>query len=86
MATGTGNSPFFTKFGFPLDIRDHSNIKSDFINHPSAEKFPTDVDHYIKTEQEHGALLGPFEQPPIENLHISPFCREENLILKIEEL
>ena len=79
MNTGTGNYRFFVKFGFPLDIRDHSNIRSDFINHPTPTNFPEHVHHYIETEKKHGAPLGPFLTPPVNNLHVSPFiCREKS--------
>ena len=56
--------PLFIKFGFPLDITPGAKLNSEEINHPSAEKFPTHVEHYIKEEIRHGALLGPFQTPP----------------------
>ena len=38
--------------------------------------FKDHVDHYIKTEKEHGAILGPFKDPPFP-LHTSPFLTRE---------
>ena len=49
---------------------------SDLINHASANKFPTHVDHYLSEELRHDAILGPFETPPIP-LHTSPFLTRD---------
>ena len=68
--------PMFVKFGFPLDINNTAILKSDLINHPSATKFSEHIDHYIAEEKAHGALLGPFNDPPFD-LHISPFMSRE---------
>ena len=29
--------------------------------------------HYLKEEVEHGTIVDPFTDPPIKNLHVSPF-------------
>ena len=67
---------FFVKFGFSLDIKPEAKFEQDMVNHPSANNFPTHVDHYISEELKHGALLGPFESPT-DNLHVSPFMTRE---------
>ena len=67
---------FFTKFGFPLDISDKTNIISEEINHKSALLYPEHADHYITEELKFDTLLGPFDSPPID-LHTSPFLTRE---------
>ena len=57
-------------------MNDHKNLKSDPTNHPSAEKFPDHVEHYLKEEISHKAIIGPFDKPPIP-LHTSPFMTRE---------
>ena len=64
--------PYFIKYGFPLDVDRNFTIISDKINHKSATLYPEHVDHYLKEEIKHGAILGPFDKPPID-LHTSPF-------------
>ena len=59
-----------------MDLKDTSKLKSDRVNHATAEKFPQHIEHYLKTEIEHGAMLGPFKNPPID-LHTSPFLTRE---------
>ena len=34
--------------------------------------------HYLKEEVERGAIVGPFTEPPIKNLHVSPFMTRDN--------
>ena len=41
-------------------------------NHASGNKFPKAVSEYIDTELKHGALIGPFDNPPHENFTWSP--------------
>ena len=48
----------FIKFGFPLDIKNENEIKSDKINHvKSALLNPKDIEAYIKEEKKQGAIL-----------------------------
>ena len=35
------------------------------------------ITHYLKEEIEHGAIVGPFTEPPIKNLHVSPFMTRD---------
>ena len=42
-------------------------------NHSSARKFPNDNEVYLQEEKAFNAILGPFSEPPISDLHISPF-------------
>ena len=61
------------EFGFPLDFNRSCPLKCDMGNHKSALEFPADVDAYIAEELEYGAILGPFDAPPIHMSHSSPF-------------
>ena len=63
---------YLLKYGFPLDFNQEAGSKSTLQNHKSATQFPEQVEKYITDELGHNALLGPFEEPPIDGLHISP--------------
>ena len=59
--------------GFPLHFNPASSLYHEEINHASANLFTKDVLHYLQEEASFKAILGPFDAPPIPNLHISPF-------------
>ena len=65
--------PLLIKFGFPLDFDRDSAITSQCINHKSATEYLDHVMAYLKEELQYQAILGPFKQLPIDQLHISPF-------------
>ena len=72
--------PYFLKFGFPLDFphEQGQNLTSAKDNHTSAIQYPEHVETYIKTEQDHKAIFGPFETPPYgDNTHVSPFMSRD---------
>ena len=46
-------------------------------NHSSATDHTEDVKAYLTEEKGFGAMLGPFQDSPIENLHISPFLTRD---------
>ena len=69
--------PYLIRYGFPIDFDCISPLKCDEINHQSAINFPDDVKEYLKEETHFKAILGPFKQPPITNLHISPLMTRE---------
>ncbi len=55
----------FIKYGFPMEVNPLNFAPNQGVyNHPSANEFPNDVCKYLKTEIEHGAILGPFRTPP----------------------
>ena len=68
---------FLLKYGFPLDFDENNPLISTEKNHFSAEKFKTHVDKFLAEEVKHNAILGPFDKPPLEKLHISPFLSRE---------
>ena len=52
-------------------------LKSQENNHSSAKLFLQDIKAYIGEEIKHGAILGPFAAPPLNDLHISPMMTRE---------
>ena len=69
--------PLLIKYGFPLDYNRCHSIQSEKINHKSALQYPSHVDVYLTDEMNHGAILGPFKEPPDEKLHTSPFMTRD---------
>ena len=67
----------FLKYGFPLDFNRDSKLRSEGENHKSALQFPMDVDAYLQEETQFKAILGPFVDSPIKQLHCSPFMTRE---------
>ena len=59
--------------GFPLDFNKNVKLSHKLGNHGSGNKYPTDIEAYLAEEIEHKAILGPFDTPPITDLHVSPF-------------
>ena len=68
--------PDLLQFGFPLDFHRDSIITSSHANHTSANQFQTDVQVYINEELVHGAMYGPYNDPPFP-VHISPLMTRE---------
>ena len=65
------------RFGFPLDFQWDNPLRSHLDNHTSAKIYPQDVEAYLSEEIGYGAILGPFKEPPLQNLHVSPFMTRE---------
>ena len=68
--------PDLLQFGFPLDFHRDSVLRSSSANHTSTTQFVVDVDAYIREELEHGAIYGPFDNPPFP-VHVSPLMTRE---------
>ena len=70
---------FLIRYGFPLDFdsKFEADLQCNGKNHPSAIQFPNHVETYLKEERQFKAILGPFKDPPISPLHISPFLTRE---------
>ena len=64
-------------YGFPLDFDHNVSLVNDECNHKSAADFKEDVEVYLQKEKGLGAILGPFKEPPVKNLHISLFMTRE---------
>jgi hypothetical protein len=61
------------EYGFPLDINTKDFIPSkEAKNHPSALNYIEHVKNYIIEEMNEGAILGPYESLPYDNVHVSP--------------
>ena len=65
------------KYGFPLDFDYSSPLQSVDKNHTSGIQFTDDIQAYLSEEKSFGAILGPFKESPINDLHISPFITRE---------
>ena len=70
---------FLIRYGFLLDFdsKFEADLQCNGKNNPSAIQFPSHVKTYLKEESEYKAILGPFTQPPICPLNISPFLTRE---------
>ena len=60
------------EFGWPINFDRSAILMSTMHNHASAVQHGQDIQHYVDTELGHGALLGPFDEPPVAPTHISP--------------
>ena len=69
--------PLLIKYGFPLNYNRDLAIQNEEINRKSALQYPSHVDVYLNEEINHGVMLGPFREPPINDLHISPFMTRD---------
>ena len=68
---------YLIKYGFPLDFDARAPLQSNHKNHFSAIAFPKDIEEYINEEIEFQAMYGPYDNPPIPNLHVSPLMTRE---------
>ena len=68
---------YLIRYGFPLDFNRNVKLSHKLGNHGSGNKYPTDIEAYLAEEIEHNAILGPFDIPPITDLHVSPFMTRE---------
>ena len=63
---------FLIRYGFPLDFHHNTPLKSNEVNHKSAVDFQEHVELYLQEEMAHGAILGPFKDPPLSNCTSPP--------------
>ena len=68
---------FLIRYGFPLDHKQESPLKHDFKNHSTATDYENDVKAYLQEEKQFGAILGPYNSCPLDNMHFSPFLTRE---------
>ena len=66
----------YLEYGWPVNFDRRSPLVVTYHNHPLPDQFPGDVEHYIHTELGHGALLGPFKEPPMGLRHLSPLITQ----------
>ena len=62
----------YLEYGWPINFRRGAVLQSTLINHGSARQHGEHIDFYIETEMGYRALWGPFNQPPVAPMHISP--------------
>ena len=65
------------RYGFPLDFDSNSHLLYELINHSSATHHHKDVKAYLEEEKHFNAIYGPYSEPPLENMHFSPFLTRE---------
>ena len=68
---------YLIRYGFPLDHKQESPLNHDFKNHNTATEYEDDVKAYLQEEKQFGAILGPYDTCPLENMHFSPFLTRE---------
>ena len=68
---------YLIRYGFPLDFDPLSSLTQEDTNHNSAIHYPEDIEAYLEEELKFKAILGPFQEPPLPNLHHSPFMTRE---------
>ena len=64
--------PLLIRFGFPLDFDRSTPLENHPENHTSAKNYPEDIGAYLEEEIGYKAILGPFDAPPLSDLHTSP--------------
>ena len=65
------------RYGFPLSFDNKVALIPSDTNHSSAKQYPKDIEIYLNEEKAFNAILGPFNEPPISDLHTSPFLTRE---------
>ena len=65
------------KYGFPLDVDPSITLNHEINNHKSATDYPKDIQAYLDEEIKYHAILGPFNDSPMENLHVSPLMTRD---------
>ena len=65
------------RFGWPLGYNGPISTHDYLDNHPSANDYPNDVDEFIKSELELGAIIGPFDRCPFEFSRVAPLMSQE---------
>ena len=69
--------PYLIPYGFPLDLDDRFDLNHTEVNHPSANHHIPDVHAYLAEEVGYKSVIGPFNESPYPDLHISPFMTRE---------
>ena len=64
-------------FGFPQDFDEQIVLKSDKLNHKSSLAYPDHILHYLSEEITFKAIMGLYEDPPLPDMHTSPFITRE---------
>jgi hypothetical protein len=68
----------FLQYGFPVGFNPDCPLTPTLSNHASATNNLQHVEHYLTTEIEAGAILGPFSTPPFWPwTHLSPLMTRE---------
>ena len=65
------------RYGFPLSFNNATKLGKFKTNHSTAVDFKEHVHNYLQEEVGFKAMLGPFDEPPIPDLHISPLLTRD---------
>ena len=68
---------FLIRYGFPLDFKEGSSLQHELKNHNTAKLYTHDVKEYLKEECQFGAIHGPFNSVPLNDMHFSPFLTRD---------
>ena len=69
--------PFLIRYGFPLDFDERIDLNHTEVNNPSANHHIPDINAYLVEEVRNKAVIGPFNESPYPDLHISPFMTRD---------
>ena len=61
------------RYSFPLDFNVNCPLSHEINNHSSAVQHTKDVKAYINEAKEFKAIHSPYLEPPLDNMHFSPF-------------
>ena len=62
---------------FPLSFNREVKLNCSDVSHSTTREFPDHVESYLKEEIKFSALMGSFQEPPITNVHVSPFLTRD---------
>ena len=62
----------FLNYGWPANCEKGAIMIPTWQNHPLAERAAQDIEHYIRTEKGHAAIVGPFRDIPFTSMQVSP--------------
>ena len=63
----------YLQYGFPLSLVQNSfKARISTYNHSSADNYAESIDTYLKEEISYGAIMGPFQKPPLSDVNVAP--------------
>ena len=75
-----------TRYGFPLDYKEGSPIQHELKNHSKTNLHTDDVKAYLEEEGKYGAIFGPYEYEPLNEMHFLSFFMKDKPGAAIEGL
>ena len=68
---------FLIKYGFHMEFNPVITLNHEIKIHKSASDHPQDIEAYLKEEIQFQAILGPYSDSPVNNIHVSPFMTRD---------